>query len=63
MRVEISDEVPVGSVVTLEGDAMQCTGPVCYCNALDDGTYSIGIHIAGKPVNLKNSGVSGVEFV
>jgi hypothetical protein len=63
VRIEIPVEIPVGSVATLEGDVMQCTGPVCYCNALDDGTYSIGLHIAGKPRNLTNPGVPGTEFV
>lgn len=63
VRVEIPVEIPVGLVVTLEGDVMQCTGSVCYCKALDDGTYSIGLHIAGKPLNLKNPGVPGAELV
>ncbi len=63
VRVEIPEEIPVGSVATLEGNVMQCTGPVCYCKALDDGTYSVGLHIAGKPRNVKNPGIPGSEIV
>ena len=63
VRIETPDGIPVGSVATLEGNVMQCTGSVCYCNALGDGAYSIGLHIAGKPINLKNPGVPGAELV
>jgi hypothetical protein len=44
MQLESAVTLPIGTLVEMTGDRLQCDGSVCYCRELD-GQFLIGVEI------------------
>ena len=63
LGIESAYRIPIGTVVTLAGGEMQCTASICFCNPLEDGSYSLGLHFVGRSAYVHNRGILGAELI
>lgn len=50
LQVECSVPIPVGTIVQLQGDELQCDGSTCYCHESGE-TFMIGLHLVRRAYN------------
>ena len=48
LQLSALDPVPVGRIVRLSGEALECVATVCYCVRIDD-EYRLGLHFTRQP--------------
>lgn len=47
LQIECAVPLPIGTIVQVQGDELQCDGSTCYCRDTGDG-FVIGLHLVRK---------------
>jgi hypothetical protein len=50
LQIECSVPLPIGTVVQIAGDQLQCDGSTCYCRESGD-KFVIGLHLVRQAYN------------
>jgi hypothetical protein len=58
LQLSALDPVPVGCVVRLSGDSLECVATVCYCVRTGD-EYRIGLHFSRQPYDKHSAEFDG----
>jgi hypothetical protein len=50
LQIECSVPLPIGTVIQIAGDQLQCDGSTCYCRESGD-KFVIGLHLVRQAYN------------
>jgi hypothetical protein len=58
LQLSAVDPVPVGRIVRLTGDALECVATVCYCVRIEN-EYRLGLHFTRQPYDKHSAEFDG----